>query len=219
MLSGQLEASVYRAVQIYGLDFFNRPIVLFLMGLIAVTAFAAWKLKSPDTEPTEGGVTEPETLAQRMPQLVFTGFLVLATSYVVITSFEVSFLARIFPLSVGALALVLTAIVFIGQITASKTSPHFADGELNNKSEKGQYYFFFWMLGFLALVALLGFVPAAVVFVFVFTTIYADRNWARNLTIAGTLALVLIAFVFWLGATYPHGLLQQFVPMPWWLIG
>ena len=74
VLADQVEELVYQTFTVYGLSVFERPIVLVLVGLTALSIFAVIRFKN---EPADLSVTGPHTDQSKRPQLLFLGFVFL----------------------------------------------------------------------------------------------------------------------------------------------
>ncbi|MEE2687924.1 MAG: tripartite tricarboxylate transporter permease [Pseudomonadota bacterium] len=216
-LAPRLEPKIYQASQVYGLSFFERPIVIILLLLTIASIYMAWRF-SPNTGKIyeEGG---PNGISQKRPQLIFafamTGFAVFALA----SSLQYHIMGKIFPMAVSIVALALAIPLLASMMRVKVPSAILHDLELGDKSERSGYYYLGWTIGMLGLVALIGFPFGCALF------IYAFVRWHTNVSDLKALALGISGVAFlglmshFLTLRYPPGILQALVEMPWWLGG
>jgi TctA family transporter len=216
VLSQRLEASLYRTVQIYGIDIFLRPIAIgiLILAVISITFAVRTKARksSDDYEVSE---------ASRKivwPQAAFAITLLLFVIAVAVDAAHLKFLAGVFPLSVSAVAATLLTITIV-RILRRSSAPGLlldADAELaaQDPSAKSTSY----IAGILALLPVLalfvGFAIAAPVYVYFFL-----RKIARSSVVFSlALALGLLAFLWFIHyafqTPFAPGYLQDFVDLP-----
>ncbi|MEX2643982.1 MAG: tripartite tricarboxylate transporter permease, partial [Acetobacterales bacterium] len=214
VLSGRLEASVYQSLQVYGLSFFQRPIVLLLLGLTAVSIIVAVRTAHRKPEVLQRAKA---SMSAPSPQIAFTVVLLAAAAYVVWDSTTHAWLAMVYPLAVSLLTLALLAGVLGSQLLRRDAHTIYYDEERIEPLPHSAMHYILWIAGMLVGAAIVGFPIAVTIFVFVFTTLKAGHNLVRN----GLLALATIVFFATMAnalvLVYPSGLLQGMVAMPWWL--
>lgn len=214
VLSPGLEASVYQAIQVYGLAFFQRPLVLVILLLTVLSIAAAIFLKTPkDTAAQEARQSLHTQRQQLLFSCILAGFVVVALA----DSVDRAFLSKLYPMTVGtvALAIILAAIAF----QAFSRTPRliFADAEMVQRLGHDNLHYIIWVAGLLGGAALVGFPIAVTIYVFLFTTIKAGWHPLRNGLLAlGSLALLGV-LAHYLTLVYPGGLLQSLLPMPRWM--
>jgi len=215
-LSTQLEASTYQAIQIYGASFLERPVVIGLLVLTALSVYAAARFTPHKPQPTANG---PHRARNVGPQLVLTAVFVAGPLLVLVDSVGRPFLAQMFPITVSLLTLALLAPVVYGQLRYRTANGVFYDSEVGEKSNRSDLHYLLWILAMVAGVAIVGYPLTTAAFVFAFTTAKTRGSLWRN----AVLALACVAFLgvmsYFLTLKYPQGLLQDFLPMPWWLGG
>ncbi|MDF2995799.1 MAG: tripartite tricarboxylate transporter permease [Xanthobacteraceae bacterium] len=217
VLSQRLEASLYRTVQIYGLDIFLRPIALGILVVALISIFFAVRTKVRMSSET----SEVSEASRRViwPQLVFVGVLM---AFVVALAIDVSrlrFLANVFPLSVAAICgtlLIITAV----QMMRRSTSPgllYDADAEANANGGDGTRSTLA-LAGLMAalpgLAFFIGFFMAAPVYVCLFLRKLGEASWLYSILMALGLAIFLYAMGELLDAQYASGLLQDLARLP-----
>ena len=88
VLSGQLENGLYRVAQVYGFSFLERPVVLVLLVILALSVAAAVRFRPERAEAQAGGAHAPENKA---PQLVFYSAVLAITAIILVLSFRWNF--------------------------------------------------------------------------------------------------------------------------------
>jgi len=217
-LASRLEASTYQALQVYGLTFLQRPgsIILVILTILSVIAALRFKPNKPSEE-------ERQTLhgdSSRYKQAAMTIIFMIWCVIVFHDSTTQKFLARIFPMGVSVLTFIALAVILAQQLrtSAGHTVLHDTDFEGSGTMATISHYLA-WIVGMLALVAVVGFPIAMLLFIVIFTTVKAGPNLVRNLAI-GLFTFSFIAVMsYFLTLRYPQGLLQMVFDMPWWLGG
>ncbi len=216
VLSQRLEASLYRTVQIYGIDIFLRPIAIGIL-ILAVLSIA-FAIRSRMR--TSGDEHEVSEASRRVvwPQAAFATVMLLFVCAVAIDAAHLKFLASVFPLSVAAIAAVLLSITIV-RIVRRSPAPGLlldTDAELaeSDPSAKSTAY----IAGILALLPalslLVGFAIAAPVYVFVFL-----RKLAKgSVVFSAAMAIGLFAFLWLVNyafqTPFAPGYLQEFISLP-----
>jgi len=216
VLSTRLEASLYRTVQIYGIDIFLRPIAIGILILAVISITFAIRTKTR----TSSDDYEISEASRKIiwPQAVFAIALLLFVIAVAFDAAHLKFLAGVFPLSVAAVAATLLTITIV-RILRRSSAPGLlldADAELmaQDPTAKSTAY----IAGILALLPalslLVGFTIAAPVYVYFFL-----RRLARSSVVFSIcLALGLLAFLWFVNyafqTPFAPGYLQDFVSLP-----
>ena len=228
VLAPQVETYLYQAVQFNGWGFLMKPMVL---GILALTALSVWfgvrnnpsdasDLAMDSEAAVEGHVSHHANPPNVMPQIVFTAAVALAFAYVVWGSRDLPFLDMVFPMMVGAIGLISGLFVLISQwrVQASKgmhASPANFDADAD-ATDQGQWGFMAWLMGFGALIWLLGFILALTLFFIAFLKVVAKAGWLRTVI----LTFIALSILLFVGGTFnmqmPRGLLQEHVQtLPW----
>jgi hypothetical protein len=158
----------------------------------------------------------PHTAAARGPQAAFLGFLVLFTLYTLYDTSQLTFLGKVFPVSVALILLALLASVVAVYARKKEPSYLFYDSEHGGEPlMTSDFYQQGWILALLALVGVFGFVLGTFVYITLFLRLRAKAAWHWAMIGALGAVLVLAALSQLLVLQYPQGLLQAFVDMPW----
>lgn len=216
-LAPRLEPIIYQSAATYGWEFAARPIVITLFILTALSIFAAWKF-SPNAGKTYDDES-PHTARNKTPQLIFAFLMTGFAAYALIDSLQYHIRGKTFPMTVSIVALTLAIPLIISMFRNRQPAAVLHDSETVSNTERSGYYFVGWVVGMLALVALVGFPFGCAIFIYGFVTIHAGGSHLKNaiMGISGVGFLGLMSH--FLTLRYPPGLLQSFVGMPWWLGG
>lgn len=224
VLAPGLEASVYQAIQVYGLRFFERPLVQVILVITIISIVAAFltRKSSVDTEQMVGVDAEHDMSAvvrRRLPQIAGTLVIIAIAAVALYDSAGRAHLSRMFPMIVGSVVVVMSLAVLALQAFGKEGMTVFHDSGNSTHLKRSNVHYLIWIVGYLAAVLAIGFPLASTAFVLIFTTIKAGWNPIRNgLLAAGTLGLM-IAVSINLGLTFPSGVLQRVLPMPTWIGG
>ena len=215
VLSTRLDAAVYQSVQVYGMTFLERGGVQIMLALIAVSVYLAVRFK-PLREPlTADGL---HAAAGRSPQMIFLGVLTAGVGYAIYEMSRLSFLGRVFPMSV---ALITIALLVAAIVVSLRSRPSYVlhDSEREwTAADRPQYsawHFQRWMLGLIGAIAVVGFVLGVFLYLCTFLRIKARMRWIPAVLGASGAIFVLSLLSHLLVFDYPAGLLQQLVELPW----
>ena len=215
VVSDRLDASVYQSVQVYGMSFLERTGVQIMIALIIVSIVLAIRFKRARAPLTQEG---PHGFTARAPQLVFLGMVTAFVAYVIWEMSNVTFLGRVFPMSVAVVTLMLLIALFA---LCLRDRPSYAlqDTErewgADERPVHSVWHYQGWILGLLAASALLGFVLGIFVYIAVFLRVKARVAWPRAALAASGAVIVLSVLSHILVLDYPEGILQRLVAMPW----
>jgi TctA family transporter len=216
VLSQRLEASLYRTVQIYGLDIFLRPIAIGILVLAVISILFAIRTRVR-TSGDDMALSEASRRNVR-PQMLFAGGLLVFVAAMAYDAAQLKFLAQVFPLSVAAIAGGLLVVALVGMARRSH-SPGLlfdADAEVSaqDKAAKGTWFLVLLLAGLPALSALLGFMFAAPLYTYLFLRRMAQASVRHAIVSALGLAAFLMAIHVVFQAEFADGLLQEFVRLP-----
>jgi hypothetical protein len=216
VLSQRLEASLYRTVQIYGLDIFLRPIAIGILVLAVVSILFAIKTRVR-TSADDMDLSEASRRDVR-PQMLFAGGLLIFVAAMAYDAAQLKFLAKVFPLSVAAIAGGLLVLTLVGMARRSHAPGLLfdADAEVSsqNATAKGTWFLVLLLAGLPALSALVGFMFAAPIYTYVFLRRMAQASVRHAIVSAIGLVAFLMAIHVVFQAEFADGLLQEFVRLP-----
>jgi hypothetical protein len=215
VVSTRLDASVYQSVQVYGMSFLERGGVQIMIALIIVSIILAVRFKRARTPLTREG---PHGVVGRAPQLIFLGLILACVLYIIYEMTQLTFLARVFPLSVALITLVLLLATLAFSLR-NKPSYVLTDTEREWTAEEqpahSVWHYLGWMLAILAAAAVFGFVLGIFIYITVFLHVKAQVAWHKAALSASGAIVVLSVLSHILVLDYPGGLLQHFFDMPW----
>ncbi|MEX2451305.1 MAG: tripartite tricarboxylate transporter permease [Rhodospirillales bacterium] len=216
VLSDRLELLIYQTHQAYGIGFLTRPIALFLFVLVLISAFIAFRSKhhgpAPETEPKHAP-------GNALPQVAFLAAVALIPIFAIYDSLERVFSMSLYPITIGLITFIPLTFIAYRLFFARDAHVVLYDAEKSIEPDAPKnlsaVHYILWLVGLVAGAALIGFVFAVAVFLFVFLMIKA-----RTTVLAAAFgALVFVGLLALLGhflvLEYPMGLLQDYVPMPW----
>ena len=212
VLSKQVEQGVYETYTVYGLSFFDRPIVIVLLILIILSVIACIRFKPRPANLSEEG---PHTHKNKRPQLIFFAVIVAYVVMMFINSTYKEDLTRFFPQFVTGLSVLLLAPLGIQMILGKNPGTHFYDSELedfgDHAEKRTNEYHLCWLLGMLGLCALFGFEIGVAIYIYIFVRLKADRTHLGSFICAASFTVFLGLLAYFLTLEYPKGLLQDFV--------
>jgi len=233
VLSPQVENYLYQAVQFYGVGFLQRPGVLIIGALAVITiAMSVRSRVSEDgavanhstVETGAASVAKPvlggTSLSERLPQLVFAGFVLGVFVYAAVSSYALSFLGAVFPLSTALLMLLATAYIVWNIAKGPDGHGTHYDQELAAKASGEHDGSSVWpSLAWFALLfgatALIGFILALVLFITAYLVLRTSLGWIRSLIYTGLCVGFMVTLGHYLTLNFPAGLLQRMVELPW----
>ena len=232
VLSGQVENYLYQALQFYGWEFLQRPGVLILGALAVVSLLLAVRSRvsedgavevgSHPTADVEGrrAAAGGRTLTERMPQLAFALVLMAIFTYGVLSSFPLSLLGGVFPLSTSILMLLLTGFLIWNICLARPGHKSHYDQELAahaNGEHDGSSVWpsVGWFAFLFAATALVGFILALGVFITGFLGLRSHLGWVRSVIYAAVCIGFMVTLGHFLTLDFPAGVLQRVVELPW----
>jgi TctA family transporter len=230
VLSGQVEAYLYQAVQFNGWGFLTRPGVL-IIGALAVASLmmavrsrvsedGAVDLGAASTEQAPAQVTGGNSIAERMPQIVFTVAMLVIFVYGVVSSYSLSFLGAVFPTATAALMLFFTGIIFWKLCSGDPGHSTHYDQELAAKVKgehdgKSVWPSVAWFALLFGLTTLVGFILSLTVFITGFLVSRTSLGWVRSLVYAAVCIGFMVTVGHFMTLDFPSGVLQRMVELPW----
>jgi len=217
VLSMRLDAAVYQSVQVYGVRFLERTGVLVMLALIVVSIALAVRMKPHRAPLAPDG---PHAPAKPVPEMAFLGIMTALVAYVAYESSRLTFLARVFPLSVALISLALLCAMAAAFLRKGKKPSYlFYDSEREwggqERPVHGDLHYQAWMLGLLGAVGMVGFLPGVFAFITVFLQVKARVAWHQAALAASGAIGVFVLLSHVLVLDYPRGILQRLVELPW----
>jgi hypothetical protein len=217
VLAMRLDAAVYQSIQVYGMAFLERTGVQVMIGLIVVSIVLAVRMKPHRAPLTPNGRYAP---LKPVPEMIFLGVMAAFVTYVVYESIRLTFLARVFPLSVALICLVLLGVMAAAFLRKQKRPSYlFYDSErewiAHETPVHSDLHYQAWMLGMLGSVGVIGFLPGVFAFITVFLRVKARVAWHRAALAACGAIGVFVLLSHLLVLDYPRGILQYLVELPW----
>ena len=222
VLAGQVETYLYQAVQFDGWAFMLKPVVLVI---IAVTVLSVWfgSRSRPGEENEKSLEMEGEGESARatnlLPQIIFTALALVAFAYVFYATFDLPFLDRIFPIAVAIVGIASSALVLMPQLRSTADGqPHEANFDMDaHATDGGPWRFVAWLVGFVALIGLVGFFLALLIFFMAFMRTVAKTGWLQAVTLTAAAAAMILVLTWFLNMHLPAGLLQDhfYSVLPW----
>ncbi|WP_111432051.1 tripartite tricarboxylate transporter permease [Rhodobacteraceae bacterium DSL-40] len=207
VLAPGAENYLYQAVQFYDWAWVMRPGVIIIALITVVSVFLGLRFGAEISSEGESDTADQQT---RGRQLAFAGVLFLVAAYCVFEAAQLSFLAMIFPLTIGILALIASLAVILRIRSGRVAEIHDDDASLTVAGKSsGREKYLAVFAGLVALIWLIGFFPAMVVF---FPTFLIVAGKARPLTAAAMTAgaVGFIGLITWaMTLRLPEGLLGQ----------
>ncbi len=233
VLSPQVENYLYQAVQFYGSGFLLRPGVLFIGALSVITI--AMSVRSRVSEDGAVNMTDRSgagaesvsrhalggvSFAERLPQLLFAGFVMLVFAYAAFSSSSLSFLGSVFPLSTALLMLFAAAYLVWNIATGPIGHSSHYDQELaakvkNEHDGNSVWPSLLWFALLFGMTALIGFILALVLFITAYLVLRTSLGWVRSLIYTGLSVGFMVTLGHYLTLNFPAGLLQRMIELPW----
>jgi TctA family transporter len=234
VLGDTIERYLFISIERYGLSWMLRPVVvvLFALAILGLVRPFLQDIRS------EGGAKKMLTNFQRPtfhPSQLFTMFMIVLIGAAVVNSLQWDFSARIVPVVVGTVALAAAALSLLNE-TCRKPPAAAAEGlaehaqhEVGEKihmdltSDTGHLpvreiivratWFFGYLIGFMAVMAVIGLIPTVAVFVVFFMRYEARERWTLVIPYAVILVFFIwFAFDYFMAVPWPPTLIGQWYP-------
>lgn len=225
VLSGQVEAYLYQAVQFNGWGFLTRPGVLIIGALAVVSLLMAVRSRVSEdgavpASDGNGQATGGATRAERMPQIVFAVLMFMVFAYGVASSYPLSFLGAVFPTSTSVLMLLFTAFLLWKLLSGDPGHSTHYDQELAAKVKgehdgKSVWPSVAWFAFLFGLTTLVGFILSLTVFITAFLVSRTSLGWVRSLIYTAVCIGFMVTIGHYMTLDFPAGLLQRMVELPW----
>lgn len=238
VLAEPIENYLYQALQFNGWGFLLRPgvIIIFLLTVVSVWVGSRVRISedgmsfgsgtkvgkdAQDAQPATTTPGNPNSVADRLPQILFAAFVVLTFAYGVWSSASLTFLGSVFPLSTSVVMLVLSGLVLWKLAAAgSVSSSLWSDQEISDRragTHDGSSVWgpLGWFAFLFVLTALAGFIIALTVFILAYLLISARLSLLKTLVYCALCVGFMIQLAYMLTLDFPSGLLQRLVELPW----
>lgn len=230
VLSGQVEAYLYQAVQFNGWGFLTRPGVL-IIGALAIASLLM-AVRSRVSEDGSVGVgaqageqaaaapTGGVSRAERMPQIAFALMMLIVFGYGVVSSYPLSFLGAVFPLATSTLMLLFTGFMVWKLWSGDAGHSTHYDQELAAKVKgehdgKTVWPSVAWFALLFGLTTLVGFILSLGIFITGFLVARTSLGWSRSLIYMAVCIGFMVTVGHYMTLDFPSGLLQRMVELPW----
>jgi putative tricarboxylic transport membrane protein len=224
VVGGIFERYLFISTQLYGWGWLYRP------GVVVILACVTWALYRPLSQIVTTLVGEFRHVGGRAAHFgiapVFSLAIIILIVAAIISSTPWPHDAKLVPLTACGMALIAAMLNLIYELFGpEQTTPTYADSGVKVQAHVSDLgvsdtvvrwratAFFAWMAGFIALVALIGFIPAIAVFVFAYMSFGFGEPWLHSLGYAAATALVCWAVFQWgLQVAWPQSLLGDLLP-------
>jgi len=216
VLAGTAETYLYQAVQFYEWSFLTRPGVIIIGILIAISLY--FSVRNKPEEPVEEDA-RPKA-SNLTPQVIFAGVVVLFFAFGLLDASGHSFLGGVFSGGVSAVMLVFSSVVFYKLITGKGAKnvnyDHEYEGDhVGEASVQPLSKQLAWFVGFIAGIAILGFLPALAIFMSSYLKVRARASWPKIILLVACTLSALTAMAHVMILDFPRGYLQTIVELPW----
>ena len=234
VLSGQVENYLYQALQFYGWGFVQRPGVLIIGALAAISLLLAVRTRVSEDGAVSNGKTSASdsvpsapvgplgglSKRERLPQLIFAVIILLIFGYAVIDTIKLSFLGGVFPLWTS-LIMVVFSLWLVWTLWAGQPghSSHYdqevaahASGASDGTTLWPSLRWFIFLFG---MTALIGFILAVTIFILSFLLSRTQLGLLKSLFYAVCCIGFMSVLGYFLVLDFPAGVLQHYVAMPW----
>ena len=200
VLAGGAEVYLYQSVQLYGMEWLGRPIVLALIALTAVSVFFGART-SVSTESGAGGVDGTRAATPgRGAQTVLTVAVAAIGAVAIADAWTIPWISRLFPFVVGSAVIAFAAM----SLLIEWRRPEATGGAVISGRDVGH---FAWIAGLLALTSVVGFLPAVFAFAVAFLLAEARMRILGAALIAMAIVIVLWTLGYALTIRFPAGVL------------
>jgi len=202
VLAGGAEVYLYQSVQLYGMEWLGRPIVLILIALTAVSVFFGARSKVS----TETGVDSGDGLARRPGRVAQTALTVAVAAVgaaAIADAWNIPWISRLFPFVVGSAVIAFAALSLLPEWRVpALSSPGQPVFEPRNVRHFG------WIVGLLGLTAAIGFLPSVFLFSTAFLLAEARIRPLPAMAMAAAIIGVLWTLGYALTIRFPAGLVN-----------
>ena len=207
VIGSLFERYLFISTELYGLGWVLRPVVLVILAIVA------WCLYRPLSKLALDVIAQLRTVGVRRfrltPPAAFTLTIIALIVAAIISALDWPTPAKLVPLTACVIALVTTTLNLVYEVLGPE--PAATKRPLGATSRVIAY--FAWLVLLLALIALIGFIPAIGVFIFSYMRWGFRESWIGSLGYAAATSLVCwLVFDLALHAAWPHSWLGDLLP-------
>lgn len=207
VLATQAESYLNMAVQFYGWEMFLRPGVIIIAALCLISVY--YSRKGNVDENAELMEQSEKQSFQLTPQILFAAGVLIFILVAVFNSYQQSFLGGVFPLTIALVTIPFALWLLYIFLKKKQDNPAVFDAEqaaAEGTFKSPWYEPVLWIASLYVLSAIIGFIPAIILFFITFFTLKAKTNLLQTalLTAGGVGALLL--FGYFLNLEFPQGL-------------
>jgi putative tricarboxylic transport membrane protein len=240
VLGDSIERYMFISIERYGFSWLARPVVAILL-LMAIVGVVRPFIADVRRQGGIGKLLSSFQTPKFRPQHLFTMFFIAMIGMLVVSAQPWAFAAKLVPLIVGTLALLVAGLSLFNELCRKPTAAvgaslvDQAQAEVEQtihvdekihmdiESDTGHLplrtiitrsmRFYLYLLGFMGLMALIGLIPTAFVFVIVFMRLEGPERWQLIIPYVIVLLLgIYIAFDWFMAIPWPPTLLGYLVP-------
>ncbi len=207
VLATQAESYLNMSVQFYSWEMFLRPGVIIIMIVSLISIYFSRKGTVDENEELMG--KDAQSTTQLMPQMLFLGLVIIFVLIAVYDAYQQSFLGGIFPLVIALAILPFTLLLMWKFSSKQYNDPAVFDAEqaVAPGTFKAAWHApILWIGGLYVGSAVIGFLPALILFFISFFTIKANTNWVKTAILTACGVGLLLLFGHFLNLEFPQGL-------------
>lgn len=219
VLAGGMETYLYQAVQFDGWSFLQKPGVLIIGTITALSIFFAIRSSKTDKQSDDSNANRKRA-TNLTPQVMFAGAISLAFAYGLYNSLQLSFLGGVFTAGLSALMLILSSTVFLKLFRGQTEDPVNFDNEIEagykgDKSVASLLHYLYWLGALIAGCYFVGYLISIAVFFIAFLLLKARASLLRTTVLTSVAVSFLITLAHVMVLDLPQGILQNTVDLPW----
>jgi putative tricarboxylic transport membrane protein len=226
VIGGIFERYLFISTELYGLGWLWRPVVLVILTLVA------WSLYRPLSKLAVDLIQQFRSVGVRRFRFshsaAFTLSVITLIVAAIISSLDWPRPAKLVPLTASGIALVAALLNLVYELFGPQptaTARGNADSgirvttaPLMNVAPQLAHWrvsvYFAWLIVLIALIALVGFIPAICLFIFAYMSWGFGESWTSSLGYAGATTLICwVVFAWALNVAWPHSLLGDMLPI------
>ena len=213
VIGSLFERYLFISTELYGLGWVLRPIVLVILAIVA------WCLYRPLSKLAFEVIAQLRSVGIRRfrvgPPAIFTLAIIAVIIAAIVSALDWPTPAKLVPLTACVIALVTATLNLVYELLG----PEPAALERSQAATPRVIVYFAWLVLLLALIALIGFIPAICMFIFSYMRWGFRESWIGSLGYAAATTLVCwLVFDLALHAAWPRSWLGELLPFPKFVI-